>query len=138
MMEYTNENRGYIQNKERAKQLIEFTGMKYGNATPTDIDGFIERYNEAFVFFEIKHRCVNEVPTGQRMALTRLVDNLAIAGKKAVLFVAKHDIEDAGEDVIAADTEVTDIYYNGIWHKYAGKTLKQMTDRFMRWAVPFN
>ena len=48
-MEYTNENRGYFQHPERAKQNICFEGIKYGNITPTDIDGCIDYKNKATI-----------------------------------------------------------------------------------------
>lgn len=132
-MNYTEENRGHFQNIHRAKQVIEFSDLRYGNITPTDIDGFFERHNEVFVFFELKKRGA-ELPSGQKLALTRLVDNLRETGKKAVLFVAVHDVDDCDETVIAADAEVQGIYFNGAWHKAHGKKLKEMSDRFIRWA----
>ena len=132
-MNYTDENRGHFQSIRRAKQVVEFADLKYGNVTPTDIDGFFEKHNNAFVFFELKKRGA-DLPTGQRLALTRLVDNLREAGKKSVLFVAAHDVEDCDENIVAADAEVTEIYFNGAWHKERGKTLKEMTDRFVKWS----
>ena len=132
-MDYTDENRGHFQNIRRAKQVIEFADIKYGNITPTDIDGFFERHNEAFVFFELKKRGA-ELPSGQKLALTRLVDNLRGAGKKSVLFVAAHDVGDCDKSVVAAEAEVTDIYFNGAWYREHGKTLKEMSDRFIKWS----
>ena len=132
-MNYTDENRGHFQSIRRAKQVVEFADLKYGNVTPTDIDGFFEKHNNAFVFFELKKRGA-DLPTGQKLALTRLVDNLREAGKKSVLFVAAHDVEDCDENIVAADAEVTEIYFNGAWHKEQGKTLKEMTDRFVKWS----
>lgn len=50
-MNYTNENRGKIQNEEFARRIIDFSGMRYGNITPTDIDGVIEYHDTRVVFF---------------------------------------------------------------------------------------
>lgn len=132
-MNYTDENRGHFQNIHRAKQVIEFSDLQYGNITPTDIDGFFERHDKTFVFFELKKRGA-ELPSGQKLALTRLVDNLRRCGKKSVLFVAVHDVDNCDENVVAAKAEVTDIYYDWKWHRMRGKTLKEMSDRFIRWA----
>jgi len=41
-MLYTDDNRGTIQNRERARQIIDFHGLRIRNITPTDIDGFIK------------------------------------------------------------------------------------------------
>lgn len=134
-MTYTDENRGHLQNEERAKQIIEFAGMKYGNCTPTDVDGLIEKNNKAFVLFEIKHNNA-DVPHGQKLALTRLVDSIdSIEKKEAVLFIGRHEIDDVNKNVVAADTEVTDVYFKGRWYQRSGKTLKEMVDNFMKWAI---
>lgn len=135
-MIYTDRNRGVIQNRERARQIIDFSGIRYGNITPTDIDGFFEKADEAFVFYELKYGEA-EMPRGQQIALMRLVDNLRNAGKKAVLFLCRHDVEDPHDDISAADVTVVALYFNGTWSECNGETLKQMTDRFMKWAVPF-
>lgn len=125
-----------IQNRSRARQIIDFSGIKYGNITPTDIDGGFEKQNEVFVFFEMKYGDA-EMPTGQKLFLTRLVDICDTAGKKAVLFLCHHNVWNTEKDVIAAESTVTDIYFRGRWSKAKGETLKVMTDRFMAWALPF-
>lgn len=132
-MIYTEENRGHVQSP-RAAQVVEFIGMRFGKSTPTDIDGFIEKDNKAFVLFELKYMDAKP-PLGQRMALMRLVDNLRIAGKESVLFIARHEVTDPHENVIAADAKVTEIYYCGRWRKYNGKPLGEMVHRFLSWAV---
>ena len=85
-MFYDDANRGVIQNRERARQIIDFSGLRYGNITPTDIDGCIEYQDKGVAFIEIKHRD-SPMPKGQELALTRLVDNNSTAGKRAVLYV---------------------------------------------------
>lgn len=134
-MIYTDSNRGVIQNRARARQIIDFSGIRYGNITPTDIDGFFERGNMAFVFYEMKYGDA-DMPNGQRIALERLVDAMRAANKKAVLFLCRHDVDDVNADVDAENTTVDKIYFNGEWHDGEKKTLKQYSDAFMRWAVP--
>ena len=42
----SNSLRGATTYKERAKQGRDFTGLRYGNITPTDIDGLIEYHGK--------------------------------------------------------------------------------------------
>lgn len=133
-MNYTDENRGVIQHRERAKQIIDFSGIRYKNITPTDIDGFFEYHNRIFVFCEMK-LVGAEMPDGQRMALERLVDNLDYAGKHAVAFVCEHNVEDAKKDVKAAETIAKNVYYHGRWHPSTfDETLKWWIDSFVNFA----
>lgn len=135
-MNYTDENRGHIQSIKRARQVVEFSGIKYGNATPTDIDGFVEKDNTAFVFFEIKLRGA-VMSKGQGLALMRLVDAIDKAGKQAVLFLGVHDIEDPQEVVQAADAGVVMYYWKWAWHRPTRQhTIKGFTDSFMKSFIP--
>lgn len=132
-MNYTDENRGKFQCLERAKQLISFEGLQYGHGSPTDVDGLLEFDNKVFVFFELKHR--NAVmPQGQKLALERIINNLDLAGKKSVLFVASHSVDNPEQKVFAADSRVTGVYFKGRWHS-GGGTLKQRVDDFLAWAI---
>lgn len=134
-MIYSNENRGIIQNRERARQIIDFSGIRYGNITPTDIDGFFERADEAFVFYELKFHDA-EMPMGQKVAFERLVNAVRAANKKAVLFLCRHEVEDSAKDVDAGKAIVQKLYFNGEWHDGDGRNLKEYSDSFMKWAVP--
>lgn len=131
-MDYS--RRGHIQYFQRAKQVVKFDGLQYGNITPTDVDGLIEIHNIGFAFFELKLRGA-ELPTGQKTALTRIVDGLYQAKKEAVLFVAYHDVEDAHKPIIAKDAECVRMYYEHKWYEVDGQTLEEMTDRFVRFAL---
>ena len=130
---YEDNNRGKIQNKERAKQIIDFSGVRYGNITPTDIDGYFEKSDKAFVFYEYKLHGV-EMPKGQALALTRIVDGLSTAGKDAVLFLCRHEEENPNNDIKASKALVERIYWRGKWHEGIGLTVKEHTDKFMNWV----
>lgn len=131
-MNYDDENRGAIQFRKRAKQIIDFRGIRYGNITPTDIDGFFEKADQGFVFYEYKlDGC--EMPRGQKVALERIVNALHAAGKKSILFLCKHDKVDPEQDIIAADTIVDELYFRGRYYQGEGQTAKQWTDRFIGW-----
>lgn len=131
-MDYSNENRGTFQYDRRARQLIRFEGLRYGNITPTDIDVFAEYHDRAFIFAEIKHRDA-QMPRGQGLALTRLVDRLRRGGTEAVLLLCEHDVDDTGDDVYAADVTVNAVYYRGRWSK-TRKKLKEVAESFIDYA----
>jgi len=48
--------RGVIKYRGRARQIIDFRGLTYGNITPTDIDGLIEYKDKCILLIEIKHQ----------------------------------------------------------------------------------
>lgn len=132
-MKYTNDNRGKIHNRRRGKQIIDFSGIRYGNITPTDLDGFFEKGNRIFVFYEYKLPAV-EMPQGQRQALMRIVDGLSTAGKEAVLFLCRHETYDSGADIEGAKALVEQIYWQGHWYQGRGLNAREQTDRFIQWA----
>ena len=132
-MKYDDANRGKIQYRDRARQIVDFSDIRYKNITPTDIDGFFEKGNKAFVFYEYKLSGV-DIPKGQKLALTRLVDVLSSAGKAAVLFICRHEVSTPDEDIDAANSIVEKIYWNNRWHRGIGKTVKEHTDKFMQWV----
>ncbi|MBQ7220762.1 MAG: hypothetical protein IJS28_07275 [Synergistaceae bacterium] len=132
-MKYEDSSRGKIQYRDRARQLIDFSGIKYGRITPTDIDGFLEYKGKAFVFYEYKLPEV-EMPDGQGLALTRMVDVLSTAGKEAVLFLCRHNETNPNKDIIGSDAIVEGVYWHGKWHQGAQQTVKQQTDKFIQWV----
>ena len=127
-MEYS--SRGKIQNRERARQIIDFSGIRYGNITPTDIDGMVEYRDKAFLLFEYKFSD-NDLPYGQELAFTRLTDCIQKAGKHATFLVCEHMAEDCSLDVDAANAVVRKIYYAGQWYTDGKRTAKQVTDAFI-------
>lgn len=126
--------RAEIENERRFHQAIRFDDMQRETLGMTDIDGFFEYRNKLFVFYEVKYRDV-EVPNGQKLAYTRLVDNLVDAGKIAALMVCEHGVEDCNEDIMLADTNVRSIYAGGgLWLGGRNLTAKQQTDALMDYA----
>lgn len=133
-MEYNAENRGKPQFINRMKQAISFEGMDFGgNITPTDVDGFFEIHGEVFVFFEMKLEGA-VMSKGQRLALTRNVDYLQMAGREAALFVCTHNVRDVTRTIMAKDTNVQKIYYKGKFIDYGGRNCKECIDSFLTYA----
>lgn len=133
-MDYTNENRGKIQHDSRARQLVRFDNLRNGNMTPTDIDGFQEVHDKAFVFVEVKHRDA-EMPKGQELAYRRLVDRIQKSGAEAALFLCEHYVDDTRQDVFLEKAIVRKVYYCGHWHNGDGRTYKDYSEAFLKFAA---
>lgn len=129
-MNYTDKNRGVIQYKDRARQLINFENLRIGKITPTDTDGEIEYHDKAWIFIEIKYKSAN-VPQGQKIAFERKVNDVTRGGKKAVLFVASHYVDNPMNDIDAGACIVREIYYNNRWWSADGSDLKSYVNRFV-------
>lgn len=103
--------RGVIENKKRAQQINDFSGLQYGNITPTDLDGLIEYKNKGYVLIEIKYKG-KELPFGQRLAIERMVNDFACAGKTAIAIIADHYIDNTDDDVNVSDCNVRELYHS--------------------------
>jgi hypothetical protein len=119
--------RGEIRNREFATQVRNFSGLRYGNITPTDIDGMIEYKNKLYIFIETKFGNA-ELPFGQRLAFERLCDDLQKV-KPTLLIIASHN---SNGDIDVAKTTVTSYRYRGVW-----KTQNQQrsTGELIAWFI---
>lgn len=109
--------RGEIYNRQRASQLIDFSGLRFGNITPTNIDGFIDFWNRAFVILEYK-RGDNDMPYGQRLALQRMADRKDVP---TYVLVGRH--ENGTGDIDGGAAILTEVYYAGRWRKVLRRRL---------------
>lgn len=99
-----------IRSRRRAKQLISFEGIEYGERLwPTDFDALIEWHDKAWLVFEVKVYD-KDVPWGQKLALMRFVQDAHKAGKSAVAAVVEHHVLDPEQDVTLADCHVREVY----------------------------
>lgn len=106
-----------IRHPDRAKQVIDYGGIRCGNIMPTDLDGIIEYKGKAYILIEMKHRDT-KIPTGQRIALERMVDDFKLRGKLACLLLCSHCVDNCDDVIRAEYTIVTGIYYNFRWTKW--------------------
>jgi len=106
--------RGSINNPDRARQLNDFSGLRFGKITPTDIDGLIEYHNKAYVLIETKYKA-KKLPSGQELALKRLTEDLNRKGKPTLCIIAQHEVEDPTEPVNVASTQVRSYKYTRDW-----------------------
>jgi hypothetical protein len=104
--------RGKIYNRDRAQQIKDFSGLRWGKITPTDVDGLIEYKDKGFIWIETK-MIDNPMPYGQRLAYKRLIDALQQA-KPSVLYVSQHNTMPE-DDIDMAQTEVIEYYFMGRW-----------------------
>lgn len=123
------EERGKIRNRNYASQIRDFSGLKFGKITPTDIDGLIEYQNKGFVVIEAKYGTAN-LPYGQELALVRLCDVIQ-QNRPSLLIIARHF---STGDIDFAQMIVERFRYGGVWHKEDKEiTVKDLTDRFLNY-----
>ncbi len=130
------DERGVIRNRERARQLVDFHELRWGKITPTDLDGFIDFGNNAFVCIEYKHGNT-EIGYGQGLAFERMVNLIDATGKPCILIHATHNQHDPDKDIDGASAIVVRTYYKGKWHPDGNRTVKQAIDYFLdKYASP--
>ena len=112
-MQYNDLNRGKIQNREFASQIRDFTNLRWGNTTPTDIDGFVEFGDKLFFVIEVKYNDT-KLPYGQRLAIERLVDAIERSQRVCYGIVAIHKTDG---DIDVGGCEVVEYRFQGEWHK---------------------
>lgn len=126
-------DRGVIAYPQRARQLNDFSGLRYGTITPTDVDVLIDLGNRHFVVAEIKGAGVR-MPFGQELAFTRLVDCVQDAGKYGLLLEAEHQEPDSERAINVAECLVRRYYVERRWSDVVGGTLtvRRAIDEFLR------
>lgn len=113
--------RGVINNRDRARQIKDYSGLRYDKITPTDIDGFIDFGNKHFVILEYK-LVGTEIPYGQKLALVRLCDAAEAGGVDSWLLIADHGVRDCNEDIDCAMGIVRQYYHNHVWRDPMSQT----------------
>jgi hypothetical protein len=100
--------RGQIVDRDAASQIRDYSGLRWGNGTPTDIDGFMEFKDKAYVVFDLKYKDA-KMPYGQQLALERLCKDLKQSGKHVLGCIVSHsDIPPF--DIIADKGIVTEVW----------------------------
>ncbi len=107
-------DRGVIRNREFARQIKDFSGLKFGQITPTDIDGFMDFGDRLFVVIEGKY-AGSMLKTGQRLALERLVDACHCPPRRIAVAIVVDHFDDAEADVNYAACTVRSMRWNGKW-----------------------
>lgn len=129
-MKYSDENRGIIQDRKNFSRVRNFSGLKYGKITPTDIDAVIDFGNQATVIIETKFAHA-VMPLGQRIALERLTDMADESGRKGLTIIASYtNIEG---DIDFATALVSEYRCNHSWKSPNRKdlTVRELIDDFL-------
>lgn len=119
-----------IRSREHMKQLCDFSGLRWGTITPTDIDGYFEIGNNIFAFIEIKYKNA-PMPGGQQLAFERLVD-IVNETKSSILVIGIHENE-FEDDVDVANCKVREYRINKKWIKPKIEvTVREILDWFIQ------
>lgn len=116
------DDRGKIHNLGRYRQskLVDFSGLRWGNITPTDIDGFIDFGDKLFIYIEFKLKGT-EIADGQRLAIERLCDRCVNGGVQTFGIIAEHEITNTSQTIDAAKTIVIKYRCDREWHEVKSK-----------------
>ena len=120
--------RGRITYHTRARQQRDYSGVRYGNITPTDIDGIIDYKNRCWVIIELKYMDAT-IPFGQMLCLERLTDDLQRV-KPTLCIIASHMQHNPELDIDVANSLVTHYRKDSMWFQAQG-TVKQTLDNFL-------
>lgn len=123
--------RGAIAHRARARQLHDFTGLRWGRITPMNLDGSIDFKDKAFVWFDTK---LDNAPlhAGERLHLERLASRVERSGCPAIVLIARHHEVDPDDDIDAAACTVTEFFYRGEWREPQRKlSLREAIDSFL-------
>lgn len=102
-----------IKNRNRVKQVIDFTGVQNGAMHPSDIDAVLEFDNKVLILMEIKYKS-KPIPTGQRLMLERICDSWHNEGRSIVLRV-EHQHQDENTNIPLDDCTVSSYYHRNKW-----------------------
>lgn len=119
--------RGEINNRKKAQQIRDFSGLRFGTITPTDIDGVIEYKSSGYVIIETKTGNT-PLPKGQYKALVRMCDDLGDK-KPTLLIIARHETP-VEKDIDVALCKVDSYRYKQAWHN-AETTVRALIDKFL-------
>jgi len=105
--------RGVIHNRPAAEQIRDYSGLRWGTITPTDIDGFLDFRGRLFVLIELKYIGA-DMGAGQRLAYERLCK--AITRVPVYCLVCQHD-NGLDEDIKTATSILVEYWASGKWRK---------------------
>ncbi len=119
-----------IRNPRRARQLIDFDGLQYENKQATDIDAVQEYEGIAYVLMEFKYKDA-EVEHGQMRTLVTMCDDWVTAKKHVLFLIARHQVNDPEQPVIAAGCIVDRYRLDREWFEDGHRTVKEVRDWFL-------
>lgn len=103
-----------INDRDKIKQVIDFTGVQNGNMHPSDIDAVLEFDDQILILIEVKFKG-SLIPTGQRLLLERICDSWHDAVKKGIVLKVEHNYRNTKKNIPLNECFVTEFYYNKMW-----------------------
>ena len=103
-------NNSLIKNRNRVRQVLDFTGVQNGNMHPSDIDAVLEFDGKYLILIEVKFKGT-EIPTGQKLLLERIAESgSVIRAKEAVVLKVEHDFKDDSKNIPLDKCIVTELW----------------------------
>ncbi len=118
-----------IENPQRARQLIDFEGLRFENKLFTDLDAFQEYEGIAYVLVEFKYEN-GFMRQGQLRGHVTMCDDLTKL-KPTILMLARHHVHDPLQPVDAASCIVEKYRLNYMWHEDGQRTVKEVHRWFL-------
>lgn len=118
--------KGKAHSPHLSTQVRDFSGLRWRNITPTDIDCSIDFGGKLFVFVEAKLPGVT-LPYGQRLHLERLTDAITESGRYAIAIVCEHPNRTGEIDF--ASCPVLEYRWLKTWYSPAAYTVKEAIDK---------
>lgn len=103
-----------INDRDKIKQVIDFTGVQNGNMHPSDIDAVLEFDDQILILIEVKFKG-SPIPTGQRLLLERICDSWHDSVKKGIVLKVEHNYKNTKKNIPLNECFVTEFYYNKMW-----------------------
>lgn len=131
---------GKIRYPRRASQKIDYSGVRFGNATPSNVDGLLELDNHFFIIFEYKHTSAAKMSCGQKLMIERLCDAIHARispPSYCVAIVAQHD-SPIGVDIDGANSKALGVRWNGKWKNVSGTNTTAMDQAKIYHNIAFN
>ena len=117
--------------QSKTNLFFQFSKLKYGTITPSDIDGLIEYKNKCYIFFEFKYN-FGDLNTGQRLMFERLIRDISKI-KPCIFFLASWDDSMVEDNSINAAEAIVYYVRDALgWHKPdSNVTLNDCIDYFI-------
>lgn len=131
---------GKIRYPKRAGQHIDYSGIRFGNATPSNVDGLLELDNHFFVIFEYKHTSAARMSVGQRLMIERVCDAIharIMPASYCVAIVAQHD-SPIGTEIDGANAKALGVRWKGNWINVSKSGTSALDQAKIYYNIAFN
>lgn len=122
--------RGIVTNRARNLQVRDFSGLKFGKITPTDVDAAIEFDGRLFIFIEAKF-AGTPILYGQKLFLQRLAGGIDNQPQRYGTAIIADHYSPSDEDINVAQMIVREVWWKNQWlePKITNSTVLQVVRR---------